>query len=162
MAKDTLTPKQERYVQGLFSGLSQREAYKQAYNCGAMKNATIDKRASEIAQRGEIKGRLKELQENLAERNILTVEWVLNNLKEVAERCLQQEPVMIRQGNEMVESGEYQFAYAGANRSLELIGKHLGMFTDKMELTGKDGGPIKYEDWTREERQKRIAELQNK
>lgn len=137
MAKDTLTPKQEKYVQGLFSGLSQREAYKQAYDCAKMKDATIDKRASEIAQKGEIRGRLKELQENLAMRNTVSVEWVLNNLKEVVERCMQAEPVLIRDGDEWIESGEYQFAHSGANKSLELIGKHLGMFTDKLEHSGK-------------------------
>jgi hypothetical protein len=26
--------------------------------------------------------------------------------------------------------------------SLELLGRHLKLFTDKTELTGKDGGPI--------------------
>jgi len=36
-----LTPKQEKFVQGLFSGLSQREAYKQAYNAVNMKDTTI-------------------------------------------------------------------------------------------------------------------------
>lgn len=30
-------------------------------------------------------------------------------------------------------------------RALELVGKHLGMFSDKVELTGKDGGPIQVE-----------------
>jgi len=27
-------------------------------------------------------------------------------------------------------------------KNLELIGRHLGMFKDKVEVTGKDGGPI--------------------
>ncbi len=27
-------------------------------------------------------------------------------------------------------------------RALELMGKHLGLLRDRMELTGKDGGPI--------------------
>jgi hypothetical protein len=26
--------------------------------------------------------------------------------------------------------------------ALDKMGKYLGMFTDKMEITGKDGGPI--------------------
>jgi len=44
-------------------------------------------------------------------------------------------------------------------KALELIGKHLGMFTDKVELTGKDGGPIETATLTPEERQARINEL---
>ena len=35
---DKLTIKQERYVQGLFAGLSQREAYMQAYNAEKMQD----------------------------------------------------------------------------------------------------------------------------
>ncbi len=34
------------------------------------------------------------------------------------------------------------FNAAGANRALELIGKHAGMFVDRFEHTGKEGGPI--------------------
>lgn len=30
-------------------------------------------------------------------------------------------------------------------KSLELIGKHFKLFTDKVESTGKDGGPIQHE-----------------
>lgn len=129
----TLTPKQEKFVQGLFTGMSQREAYKQAYDCSKTKDNTIDRNAYELAKANKIITRLKELQDELKERNMLTVEWVLNNLKEVTERCLQQEPVMTKMDGEWVESGEYQFAHSGANKALELIGKHLGMFTDKVE-----------------------------
>jgi phage terminase small subunit len=30
-------------------------------------------------------------------------------------------------------------------KNLELLGRHLGMFKDKVEVTGKDGGPIQSE-----------------
>jgi phage terminase small subunit len=77
---DKLTIKQEKYVQGLFAGLSQREAYKQAFNCENMSDETIDKRACELANLGKIKGRLKELTDELKERNMVTVEKVLAEL----------------------------------------------------------------------------------
>lgn len=38
------------------------------------------------------------------------------------------EPVMIRIGNDMVESGEYVFDSTGANKATEMIGKMIGVF----------------------------------
>jgi len=34
--------------------------------------------------------------------------------------------------------------HAGALKALELQGKHLKMFTDKLEHTGADGGPVQH------------------
>lgn len=44
-------------------------------------------------------------------------------------------------------------------KALELLGRHLGMYREKMEVTGDDGGPIQYKNMTDEEKQKRITEL---
>ncbi len=66
----------------------------------------------------------------------LNSEWVLRNLEKVANRCMTAEPVMVKGENGMEESGEYKFDSSGANKSLELIGKHLKLFTDKIDLTG--------------------------
>ena len=125
-----LTVKQEKYVQGLFKGLSQREAYRQAYNAENMNEHSIDCKASELYRKVEIKARLKELQEEYKEDNKITVEWVRDKLVEVAERCLQEKPVL--ENGE--PTGEYRFEHNGANRSLELLGKHLGMFIEKQEV----------------------------
>jgi len=129
MANEKLTIKQEKYVQGLFAGLSQREAYKQAYDAKNMKDETIDRNACELARSNKIATRMEQLTNELKARNMVTVEWVVNNLKTVAERCMQAEPLYDKEGNIV----EYTFQANGANKSLELIGKHLGMFTDKIE-----------------------------
>jgi len=124
-----LTIKQEKYVQGLFAGLSQREAYKQAFNCKRMTNKTIDEAASRLANTSKIIARLKELTDELKAKSMVSVEWVLKKLIEVNKKCMQAEPLYDKDGNIV----EYTFQAAGANKSLELIGKHLGMFTDKIE-----------------------------
>ena len=49
-----LTPKQNDFVIGLLKGMSQRQAYKMAYEADNMKNETIDKRASELFKRENI------------------------------------------------------------------------------------------------------------
>lgn len=157
----TLTVKQEKFVQGLFTGLSQREAYKQAYDCKRMADKTIDEVSCKLSKSYKVATRLEELQNELKERNIVSVEWVLNNLKEVAERCMQAEPVLIRDGDSWIESGEYQFAHSGANKSLELIGKHLGMFTDKIEVGNKDNKPFEIKDVSLEEKLELIESIKS-
>jgi phage terminase small subunit len=44
-------------------------------------------------------------------------------------------------------------------KALELIGKHLGMFTDKVELSGKNGGPIEIANMSDAEIEAKLAEL---
>lgn len=50
------------------------------------------------------------------------------------------------------------------DKALENVARHLGMFVDRHEHTGKDGGPIQAEmvELTPEERQERIRELLEK
>ncbi|MCU4600136.1 hypothetical protein [Acinetobacter bereziniae] len=56
---------------------------------------------------------------------------------------MQGEPVTDRDGAPVFIQGPdeqyaalYKFDQAGANKSLEMIGKHLGMFKDEVKLTG--------------------------
>ena len=35
----------------------------------------------------------------------------------------------------LVKTGEFSFDSKGATKALELLGKHLGMYTDKMEVS---------------------------
>lgn len=65
-----------------------------------------------------------------------------------------------------IKHGRYglEFTLHDKKGSLDSIGKHLGMFIDRHEVTGKDGGPIQSEasELTPEERQQRIKELWEK
>lgn len=56
-----LTLKQERYVQELVKGKSQREAYKAAYDASRMLDKTIDNRAYVLFKKSEIRARYEEL-----------------------------------------------------------------------------------------------------
>ena len=67
----------------------------------------------------------------------INADYVLKTIVETIERCKQAEPVMTRNdGGEMVESGEYRFDPASVLKGSELLGKHLKMFTDKVEVNG--------------------------
>lgn len=85
-----LTQKQEKYVRGLVAGLSQRQAYKEAYpRSKDWKSETIDKRASELLKNGEVLGRYNELMKEHADKALWTREEAINDLKWLKEQAKQ-------------------------------------------------------------------------
>lgn len=80
-----LTSKQELFVQNLVKGMSQREAYKSSYNAKNMKDTTIDKKASELFHKGEIRGRYNELVKQLESTAIMDakdrMQWLTKIVK---------------------------------------------------------------------------------
>ena len=79
-----------------------------------------------------IQARLAELMKERAERVQIDADWVLRQAVKVHERCMQQEPV-IANGE---PTGEFRFEHSGANKALELIGKHVNVqaFLDKSKV----------------------------
>lgn len=67
-----LTVKQEKYVQNLVNGMSQREAYKNSYNAVKMKDTTVDNKASKLFKKDEIRARYKELIKQLEDDCIMS------------------------------------------------------------------------------------------
>ena len=70
----------------------------------------------------------------------IDADWVLMAAKRVYDRCMQEEPVLEKDGTPVMcttEHGEiaaaYTFNAAGANKALETIGKHVAVnaFADK-------------------------------
>ena len=177
MINNKLTIKQEKYVQGLFAGLSQREAYKQAYPCKNMSDKTIDEKACILAKNGKVRARLDDLTEELKSRNMVTVEKVLAELAKVGfsngsdfARVVEKEYAEEIKDEDGNVTGEKVHKYktvdvipteqldddklaaiAGIKatekgievktndkmKALELMGKYLGMFTDKNEIEVK-------------------------
>lgn len=85
---DRLTGKQEKFVNGLVSGMSQREAYLSAYNTQRMKAETVDKRACELLKNGKIAGRFDELVAEAAKEACWTRERAIRDLLEVRDIAL--------------------------------------------------------------------------
>lgn len=70
-----LTPKCEKFVQNLISGMSQREAYRNAFPSSVKwKDATVDSKASDLFNTDEILERYNELQDEFKERALYTRE----------------------------------------------------------------------------------------
>ena len=66
---ENLTPKQEKFIMALINGMSQRQAYKFAYDCKKMKDTSIDVSACELFKKDKIQLRynqlIKEKQQNI-------------------------------------------------------------------------------------------------
>ena len=93
-----LTQKQEKFVQALISGKSQREAYKEAYNAVNMKDATIDSKACLLLKKDYVRARYEELRavEEARQREKYSLDrdkalesylWLVNEAKETMEVC---------------------------------------------------------------------------
>ena len=77
-----LTVKQEKFVQNLIKGMSQREAYKKAYNA-RYKDEVIDVRACELFNSSKIQVRYKELMDQLEDDSIMSAKERMKCLSEV-------------------------------------------------------------------------------
>lgn len=101
------------------AGYSEKSAYSQAGRL--LKNA-------------EILARVRELQHEQVERLSVSADYVVLKLMETREKCMEPVPVLDSNGN---QTGEYTFDSKGALRALELLGRHLGMFDDRLKVTAK-------------------------
>lgn len=66
-----LNVKQENFIQGIIKGLSQRQAYKEAYNANYA-DKDIDSKASNLFNSDKVQTRYKELLKELEDKCIMT------------------------------------------------------------------------------------------
>lgn len=75
-----LTERQKAFARGVFEGLSQREAYKKAYDCSTKKDKTVDELASRLARNAKVKEYLEEMNKEVEKSAVLTkkerMEWL--------------------------------------------------------------------------------------
>jgi DnaJ-domain-containing protein 1 len=116
--EDRLTAKQEAFAMQVAKGAVLSDAYRECYSAEGMRDSTIWSEACKLAQNPKVATRVKALQAEMeADRRTIErrrEEWVLKRLAEEAERA----------------------ETDGARvRALELLGKTVSMFTDKIEQT---------------------------
>jgi len=126
-----LTPKQRRFKDEY---LVDTNATKAAIRAGYSKK-TAQQQGARLLLNVVIRAAIDAAQNAISEKTGLTAEWVVERLRIVAERCLQSEPVLDKEGNQIyveTPNGDvvpaYTFQAMGASKALELIGKHLGIF----------------------------------
>lgn len=115
-----LTAKQEMFCKEYLVDLNATQA--------AIRAGYSEDSAKEIGCENLTKPNIKEYidkaMKERSQRVEITADYVLNNIKDIAE----------------VTKNDAR--YGDALRAYEMLGKHLKLFTEKTELTGKDGEPV--------------------
>ena len=119
-----LTPKQESFCLAYLETGSASEAYRQAYDAEGMKPETINKRASELLLNGEIAGRLESLRAPVREAAQISLRQHLDDLKRL---------------RDLAEASE---KYGPAIQAEVARGKASGLYVEKQEISGPNGGPV--------------------
>jgi phage terminase small subunit len=140
-----LSPKQAAFVREYLIDLNATQA---AIRAGYSQK-TAAEQAARLLTNVKVKAEVQTAMDNRADKTGITQDYVLKTIHETVERCRQATPVVDRKGEQVfvkTPTGElvpaYLFDAKSVLRGCELLGKHLGMFTDRHELTGKNGGPI--------------------
>lgn len=143
-----LTAKQQLFVSEYLIDLN---ATKAAIRAGYAEKAAQEQ-GSRLLSNVMVADAIAKAMKARSERTEITQDYVLNVIKDTVERCRQAAPVLMRDGKPaMVETPNgdtapaYEFDPMAVLKGAELLGKHLKMFTDKVENTGSNGGPIQYE-----------------
>jgi len=112
-----LTDKQETFVQCIVDGMSQRDAYKEAYNAAGMAPQSIDVEAWKLIRNPKVSQRLIALEGEIeAKRRALSISrW--------------DRTVQFYESSMLDENLHHSIR----TRNAELLGKHLGLFVDRVE-----------------------------
>lgn len=114
---DRLTAKQESFAQQVAAGAILSDAYRASYNAENMADKTVWSEACRLAQHPKVSTRIRAIQADIEAdhrtRAARREEYVLKRLQEEAEQAE-------TDGSRV--------------RALELLGKTVGLFTDKVEI----------------------------
>lgn len=127
--------KQERFVQGLIKGLSQREAYKQAYSA-KYKDSAIDSKASALFKTDKVQKRYNELLGKIENNAILSAEERMIFLSNVV-RGTEKEKISVLKtsldGKEEMIEQEFPSKLDTKLKALDTLNKMSGEYTTKVE-----------------------------
>lgn len=131
MADVEMTDKQKMFVKEYLIDLNATQA---AIRAGYSENTAKQIGYENLTKLYIVEAIQKELEQRAIKAEVSS-EYVLSSLRSIADKCMQEEEVMKYDYNEkeMVGTGEYKFDSSGAIRALELLGKYLKLFTDKIE-----------------------------
>jgi phage terminase small subunit len=160
-----LTPKQEAFALAIAAGETQAAAYRIAYPASLKwKDESVWQKASVLASNVNVRSRVEELGTKAAKANEITVERIVKELALIAfgnkravmswgpngvklkdsEELTDEQAAQVAEVKETISSagGSLSLKTHDKVKALELLGRFAGMFTDKVEVTGKGGAPL--------------------
>ena len=173
----------ETFAQAVVANKSQSDAYRLAYPASLKwKSDTVHSKASTMAADGKVRKRIQELKDAQLEAHGASIDRVLQELSRIAfldtrkfygpdgkllpVHELPEDISAALAEFSVVEVGEgirtSKVKAASKLGAIELMGKWFKMWTDKHEVTGKDGAPIEHQmsvDMPIEELQRRYKEF---
>lgn len=126
-----LTAKQEKFIQNIVGGMSQVEAYKDAYDAEGMSDNSIYREASLLMKNPKIAQRHKELGGKTVKPTIMTAQERLEYLTEVIQG-LQCEKVVQMVNGEAVEV-DVPASIKNKLSAIDLMNKMQGEYVQKIE-----------------------------
>lgn len=120
-----LTPKQERFVSEYLIDLNATQA---AIRAGYSEK-TARQMATENLSKPAIQEALRKARQRQQKRTEITADFVLNELMKIA-------------SDEAGDETNSHLKYSNKMKALELLGKHLGMFTEKVSVDMPEGGVV--------------------
>lgn len=144
--KKALTIRQKLFVHEYIKSKNGTEA---AIKAGYSKK-TARFIAAENLTKPNIKAEIERIMTRVEEKAIVDKAYVINALKEGVERCIAHKRVMTydrsikrkiqktTKDENGQEIGIFEFDSAGANKVLELLGKHLHLFSNKVSMRESD------------------------
>lgn len=121
-----LTVKQEAFCLAYIETGNASEAYRRAYSAGKMSADAIHVEASKLLDNPKLTLRVQELQAEAAERNAITVDDLIAELEEARKAAF----------------AAFNPQTAAAVAATMGKAKLLGFLTDKVAVSGPNGGPV--------------------
>ena len=148
-----MNEKQEIFIREYLKDFNGTRAYKEAYGTDDKTSAS---NAWRLLRNADIQKAIQEQADKRLEKAEVDVEYIIGNIKEVIERCMQKKPVMYfdkvdkeyKQETVMVEhedgtktnEGVWTFDCSNTLRGLELLGKYKNIFKENVDINVSTNG----------------------